>query len=369
MSTKSLRINLRLHGHGVVQNGDKASEKNLTYKRDDVNGQKHDNVTYAKGNYYRGTDDEGKETLTKVLKISGDGIRHAIHAESMGVFTPNVLRNTATRLAYYSHLDTVIRGWLHADAGHRNGSAYSVTGAEDKDAVLHMEFCSSSAPKLEKEFKDDPSQASVFTRENTGDTDYKAHVIVDISKLRFLSLSDVYGRRVIADDEAEVFVRLLSRNIGSPVSAPAYYRRRGTAITIPERGILLTDEQVHVLVRHLLRGIANIQIVKSSTGYARTKSMDLCVITNDVAPGHYTYTSLYTEETGLAEDKIPTQYDNVWELVNEDEALAELQAVDADVKRYNEEARQRAAARRAEAEERKAKKPGKKGKPSAADED
>lgn len=355
MPTKSLRINICLYGHGVVQNGDKAGEKNLTYKRDDVLGQKHDNITYAKGNYYRNVDGDGKETLTKVLKISGDGLRHAIHAESMGVFTANVLRNTATRLAYYSHLDTLIRGWLHADAGHRNSSGYAVTGAEDKDAVLFMEFCASSEPKTEKE-TGDPSQASVFTRENTGDTNYKSHVIVDINKLRFLSFSDVYGRRAIADDEAEVFVRLLSRNIGSQVSMPAYYRRRGSAITIPERGILLTDEQVHVLVRHLLRGIANIQIVKSATGFARTKSVEMCAITNDVAPGHYSYIPMYTEDTGLAEDKIPTQYDNVWELVNEEEALVELQAVEADVQRYKQEAREREAARKAIAEERKTKK-------------
>lgn len=339
MTAKTIKIKLTLAGHGVVQTA--GDEKSLSFRRADINGQGHDNVTYAKGNFVVVNDTAGKPVLDKngvpklrkILKISGDGLRHAIHAAAMPAHTPNILMSDAARVYFLANADTLLRGWFAASSQERKRSAYALTSAEDPNAVLTVEMFSNSAPKVSKDAQAEnedgtiKSDTSLFARETTGNTNYNATGFIDIDELRFISVSDIYGRRAVSDDVAEAYRRALSANLGSEVDKPRYWRRRDGASSIPERGILLTDAQVQHLVTYLLKRMSEIRIVKSQSGYASTTGIAITVLEGNRLGGDEIKVFDGSAFDGSA---IPTEYNCAWDVVTEEQGRAEVQAfVDA----------------------------------------
>lgn len=339
MTAKTIKIKLTLAGHGVVQTA--GDEKSLSFRRDDVNGQKYENVVYAKGNYVPAVgpdgkvrvDDKGVPRLRKILKISGDGLRHAVHAAAMPAHTPNILLSPEARVHFLASADTLLRGWLATSTEERKRSAYALTSAEDPNAVLTVEMFSNSAPKVSKDAQAEnedgtiKSDTSLFARETTGNTNYNATGFIDIDELRFISVSDIYGRRAVSDDVAEAYRRALSANLGSEVDKPRYWRRRDGASSIPERGILLTDAQVQHLVTYLLKRMSEIRIVKSQSGYASTTGIAITVLEGNRLGGDEIKVF-----DGAAFDvsAIPAEYNCIWDEVTEEQGRAEVQAfVDA----------------------------------------
>lgn len=362
MTTKTIKIRLDLAGHGVVQTS--GDEKSLTFRRADIDSQSHDNVTYAKGNFIQVSDASGKPVLDKngmpklrkILKISGDGLRHAIHAAAMPAHTPNILLSDAARVYFLANADTLLRGWFAASSQERKRSAYALTSAEDKNAVLSVEMFSNSAPKVGKadqvqnEDGSIKSDTSLFARETTGDTSYTATGFIDIDELRFISVSDIYGRRAISDDVAELYRQALSANLGSEVDVPRYWRRRDGASNIPERGILLTDAQVQHLVTYLLKRMSEIHIVKSQSGYAQTTGITITIVEGNRITGD----EVKVFDGGAFDASlIPAEYRCIWDEVTEDQGRAEVQAFDAVL------AADRDAKKKAEADKKKAKNTGK----------
>jgi hypothetical protein len=328
MSIKSISIRVELTGHGVVQTS--GDEKGLTWARDDVGTQRYSNVVYAKGNFVQtGVDEGGRPRLRKILKISGDGLRHAIHVRAMPAATPNTLLARSARLSFVATRDALLRGWLSTSTDDRKKSAYAITAAEDKDAVLQIELQSNSAPKDRTEGVTD---TSLFARETTGATNYVAEGFVNIEELRFISVSDVYGRRAIQDDEVDIFRDLLSQHLGSDVDEARYWRRLDGSSTVPEFGILLTNEQVQDLVQHLLRGIAEIQIVKSATGYAKTSRIQIKPIQFPLVDSTKPFLT-YFENGAVNNELIPTAYASAWSVVDRATGIAEVAAIDAEVKK------------------------------------
>lgn len=350
-TTKAIEIKLELTGHGVVQTG--GDEKSLSYQRSDIDVQRYNNVVYAKGNLVRDPQHEGK--YIKILKISGDGLRHAIHAKAMPSNTPNVLISKASRIFYTATLDALLRGWLSVSSDDRKKSAYALTAAEDKNAVLQIELFSNSAPKESASDVNAASDTSLFARETTGDTHYTATGFINIEELRFISVSDIYGRRAVQNDDAEAFRKFLTANIGSEVDVPRYWRRNDGSSNIPEFGILLNDAQVAVLVKHLLLEMAEISISKSASGFAKTSKVEIKVIsrpTEDYAKSF----SAYFDEAGIHADVVPSEYAVAWTEISKADALAEIAAVEAEIKAYKMKRAEENAAKKAEKKEKKGKK-------------
>lgn len=353
MSIKAIEFNLELTGHGVVQTG--GDEKHLTFLRADVENQRYKNIVYAKGNFVAaGVDEKGNRKLRKILKISGDGLRHAIHAKAMPAHTPNVLLSREARLYYVATADALLRGWLSVSTEDRKRSAYALTSAEDKDAVLTIELFANSERKEEKS-ADDAAGTGLFARETTGDTKYLATGFINIEEARFISVSDVYGRRAVADDEVDTYRRLLSANMGSEIDIPRYWRRRDGSSNIPEFGILLSDAQVKYLVSKLLLNMSEINIVKSASGYARTSKLaikSISVPTESVAAPFTTYFDRNSNLGGA--DTVPDTYANPWVEVTKTEALAEIAAVDAEIKSWQSKQKEAKAAKKQEKDAAKA---------------
>jgi len=324
MKTKSIKFELVLNGHGVVQTDGRDKALGLKNSKSGIFGyQENNNITYAKGNFEYS---EGK--IKKILKISGDGLRHAIHINSHFAHAPNLLINTASRMNHFSSMDSILRGYLSMNTEERKTSAYTITSAEDKNALTSLELFSNSSPK---------SETSLFSRETVGDTNYLATGFVNIEELRFISISDIFGRRAVQDDSAETFRKGLSKRLGSDVSEPAYYVK-GDSIDVPERGIVLSDEQITKLVSYLFENMAEINITKSQNGYARTNEIRIKSIEVPTKDYNKGFDLLYSEATGeFNKEKIPTEYFNSWTLVDKDVAIQRIQTVENELKESKEQ--------------------------------
>lgn len=358
MPVKSIKFNLTLKGHGVVQTDGQEQGSAMVYKRGDVSmaaafdkhGQLLKNIVWAKGNFERYLDEEGKTRLRKILKISGDGLRHAIHREAMPANTPSILLSPESCIFATASLDMLIRGWLSLSKSMegRKRSAYTITAAEAPDAQLNLELFANSAPKTKKsessdEAKDEPRDTSLFARETTGDTCYNATGFIDVEELRFISVSDIYGRRAISDDMAELYRAQLSENLGSEVDVPRYWKRKNGSSNIPERGILLDNAQVSRLILHLLKGMANIHIVKSASGFAQTSELTIFPLKDaNYAPcdGVKVF-----DGNVFNSSVIPTSFVSPWEEITEEEGRARVETIDSAIAANKKERKETKAGR------------------------
>lgn len=353
---KLLGLRIRIKGYGVVNNDGAQHQKILSAQRVDIPYQRHNNVTYAKGTFIEIELPNGKKGLKKLLKISPDCLRAAIFAAAHGSYALNISAKNRPRYVWLAQLATLLRGHLFATTNERKTSCLTVTGAVDPNAVITLETFSSSVPKVIVETADeqetrtqdredgdaDDAEASdkkgtgFFCREVVGDTDYTAEAIVNIDEVRFVSCSDIFGRRAIRDDAVGMYVKRLSAAFGSEVSMPKYYRRRNGACDVPERGILLTDDQVVAAVRYLMECICAAEIRKSSSGYARVSTVHIRGISDplrDYSETTNPFQLLYDANSGEGvTGELPTSYYCDWLEVSEEQALAELSEWDAELK-------------------------------------
>lgn len=341
--TKSIEFKITLEGNGVVQYDGNDKDLGSKNSKSGIFGfQKYNNINYAKGDFEATGEvgENGKPIIKKILKISADGLRHAIHVNSMFAHAPNIFLSSKSRLHFFASLDALLRGYLSVTTNERKSSAYALSSAQDRDAVTALELFSNSSAKISGT-SDDVSDTSLFFRETTGKTKYESTGYLDIDSLRFISVSDIFGRRAVADDSVDTFRRILSKNIGSEVDEAKYWRR-GNSIDIPERGIILTDEQVHKLVVYLFTLMSEMNIVKSQSGYAKTSKIEIKPIgipTRDFSNG---YVSLFKENV-FDESIIPSEYHNSWIEIQKDVALAEIAAVEAELEKSRAEAKARKA--------------------------
>ena len=342
--TKSIEFKLTLEGNGVVQYDGNDKDLGLKNSKSGIFGfQKYNNINYAKGDFEATGEvgENGKPTIKKILKISADGLRHAIHADSMFAHAPNILLSSKSRLHFFASLDALLRGYLSVNTNERKTSAYALSSAHDHNAITSLELFSNSSAK-QTGTSDDASDTSLFFRETTGNTNYESNGYVNIDELRFISVSDIFGRRAVSDDTVDTFRRILSKNIGSEVDEAKYWRR-GTSIDIPERRIVLTNEQIRKLVVYLFSLMSEANIVKSQAGYAKTSKIEIKPIgvpTRDFANG---FVSVFADGV-FNEALIPTDYHNSWVEIPKEEALAEIATVEAEITKVKEESKAKKAA-------------------------
>ena len=287
-NVKSIIVRATIIGEGVVQFDGK--DQKFAHNRSTATiKSRHDNVNYGKAVFENAMrtlpDGSTLPVVNKILKISADGLRHAIHVEEHPFHTPNIGQSAMFRIPYLANLGTIQRGYLITDTEERKKSCYMITSAvELGKAFPILEFHSRSGEKEagvneDKEGKGkakdelDNSDTSLHARESAGSTLYTFTAIIDPAELSFISMSSLQDRRALIDNGVDEFRKTLSENLGTPVSEPVYVIRKGSAYTIPERGILLSEEQVQHMVADLIRKMASIHITKSQSGYAKVVSL------------------------------------------------------------------------------------------------
>jgi len=307
---KTLALKLTLSGQDIVQfNGNKDGylrkrcENRFFY--DDASNK---NMLFAKVVIEKvGVDDSGKDILNQYLKISGDGLRHAIHIKEHPIHIPDVCRDKEAYINFVANLGTLQRGFLIADGASdfnnlKRSSAYCLTDAIDYNTPIKMDVHSRSGEKKKKTEDVDSDNmkgdTTLTARENAGKTQYHSTGFINLSELSFIPMGIHHDRQTINEgivDEyrtrlghnlRNAYERLnkkypakLSPNFISEVPAPSYYKRTvEDAYAVPEMGILLTNEQLQVIVLDLLDKINNIFISKSQGAYAYTTDLQIKAI-------------------------------------------------------------------------------------------
>ena len=333
-TVKSLKVVITLQGQGVVQ----TDGKEVGYAVNKCDGTLvksfHDNTSYAKSSFRTGK--EG--LLGRDIKISGDGLRHAIHVLEHPYHTPNVYIHDALKLAYIANIGTMQRGYLCADSGERRKSIYCITPAYEKSgAVPLLEQHSRSGAKTSSE-DGGAKDTTIFSRESLGATTYEAEMYIDISEAGFIPLSDLADRRAINDDLVTEFRRILGEQLGSTVPEPAFFVRKYSAYRTPEKGIQLDPQQVKMIVLDLLTKVASINISKSQAGYARAVQVVVTPILNglgkcgksstvfNAAAGEMDFRGLSTVLDNLSSDYEKTDTDAAVALIKDLETRKKAEA-------------------------------------------
>lgn len=254
---------LHLDGHGVVQTDQNRNE-----------GLGKGNCSVPKTNYYKDSDGSTR----RVVKISGDGIRHAIHKNAHFRHVQNV-NTDESRMNYLSNIDTILRGFMIPNRGQKT-SAYTIGYVETDNVIpIRTEIFSNATARANEEGS--TTGTGMFFRETIGKTHYVGRGAINFDSLRFISLCDVYGRRAINDDDSEEFIASVEKQIGLNIGDVGYYNRVGSAYNVPERGILFSDEVCSYLLKHLFRNMSQIFISKSQQGMARATKIEVEFIYED----------------------------------------------------------------------------------------
>lgn len=308
---KTLALKLTLTGQDIVQfnNGTRdgylrgCCENSFFY-----DNPKNDNMQFAKVVVEKvGVGEDGKGIFNQYLKISGDGLRHAIHIKEHPVHIPDVCKDKEAYINFVANLGTLQRGFMTADKtssfnGLKRNSAYCLTDAIDYDTPIKMDVHSRSGGKKAKSEDVDSENikgdTTLMLRENAGKTKYCSTGFIDLSELAFIPMGIHHDRQTINEGIVDEYrIRLghnlrgaydrlnkkypakLSPNFNSEVPAPSYYKRTSEdAYAVPEKGILLTNGQLQVVVLDLLDKINNIFISKSQGAYAYTTDLRIKAI-------------------------------------------------------------------------------------------
>lgn len=277
---KSLEVKITLEGQGVVQFDSNKLNSAINSSKNTLVKSWNKNVSYAKS-YFKKTgtqNDKGEDEISRHLKISADGLRHAIHIQEHPMHTPSIALHEGLKVQYLADLGTLQRGYLITDTGEKRKSCYTITPAKEiSGAVPVLEFHSRSGAKESSEGKteEDGKDTTLFSRDSVGDTQYEATMLIDLSEVGLISLSDIQDRRALLDTLIPLYTKELSSNLGSQVPDPSYFLRKNSAYKIPEKGILLTKEQIEFVVLNLLEKVSNLYISKSQTGYVKVTDVKI----------------------------------------------------------------------------------------------
>lgn len=313
---KAIEFRLMLSGQGIVQyNGNDNAMLNAACRNNrsgnkgrDSKGNIAENGIYAKYNYRmlgtetRKTNDEQEyeaNIIERQLKISADGLRHAIHIveHPISMYAPLLKDSQEARIRYIANLGTIERGYLIADrVTIKRTSAYTITDArETGEALPTLETCATSGLK-------DSTSNSLFYRDQVGDTKYEAIGYINLAELGFISMSIMHDRVALHEGDEKLFREQLAKNLKSAharlaqkgynlptleenVPEPTYYLKaaeneESQALWVAEKGILLHPSQTAVLAYDLLDKMTMIYISKSQSGYARTEKLEVRCISN-----------------------------------------------------------------------------------------
>jgi len=282
MNTVSIFFKAVIEGYGIV-NFDSNDQK-FNWNR--VKGAPHintSNVSIGKAVYSQVSGDDGEPVVVRTPKISADCLRHAMWEEEMPNMMPNIMLDTDLLLGVLASPALLERGYMYTkeDAGTfvRKSPVRFTPAKVSKPTIPMLETHSTSSPK-EENLDDSKSANSFFAKETRGEERYLLEGVIDVTELAFISLSDLHGRMAFPPDHVEKYRELLGRRLGSDIAKPKYFDKKFDLFNIPEYGIMLTNQQVSVLVRDILRRLCTINIQRTTTGYARVSEVQIKEVRN-----------------------------------------------------------------------------------------
>ena len=284
MKVKNILVEVELEGKGIV-NYDSNDQKQL-WNRESKRGNKngftgiHDNVSYAKKNYYR--DEDGN--LQYKVKISGDAIRNAIFKNDIVAANPSIQHHPALLNSFIGSTVGLVRGYMFANKNStvKRKSPLTISDAEQtNNAVSYIETFSRSGGKISKTDEDAGGDTSFFLAETIGDIKYKSQGNINLADMQFMSADPIFDRHSFNADNFDLFKMFMENTLPKFDSELGYYTLNGSVVDMAEYGIKLNDENVIFLVKESLKRILSINILRNK-GFAKATKLRIKLVSNPI---------------------------------------------------------------------------------------
>ena len=280
MAIKSIRFKGVVKSSGIV-NFDSRDAKWLLRKakKDSVSQLSRDNVKLAKHAIRQtGVDENGNPILEAVLKISKDCLRQAIFREDQPNHNPGIVHAPKLLLNLLASSAGLLRGYMFADLGiKRKSSVYISDAIQISNNVSTIDIGTMNAPKESKVDPDtDESGLTLHYKETIGGiVDYEFEGAIDMSELQFLSTSEVYDRKAVDPNYLDEYIANLEKTLGSKVNDNGFYVKTTAVNSLPEEGLLLTSDQVKVLIKEFFLRLFDLEILRGASGRAWIDSLEV----------------------------------------------------------------------------------------------
>lgn len=292
-NVKNIQFDLILDGAGCVNFG---SSEELEYLlrtgivkwNDDgfvKNGKPLSNVLLSKKNF-RQCEDGKYEYHTKV---SSECLRNNIFKETMKFQSPSIMTLPQVLYRALANPDLILRGYMFPVKGGvslKKKSPFYITDAEEMGPwrkFITADFHSRSGEKESNTGKesDDTKDTSIYKIENVGAAKYLSKGGIDVAELRFIPADPIYERLAVDADggvNEAIYMKELKRNMVNFDPKFGYYflENSYTADEWAERGIMLNDESLNMLIRRVLKNMLNIEVLRRNA-YLRTEKLVLTV--------------------------------------------------------------------------------------------
>lgn len=259
-----------------------------------LNGMSYDNVKYAKKVYKNITNKEGEDKVGFKYKVSSECIGNGIFKDTIPFQNQNL---TAVKYSLYNaitHPDMLMRGYLYTIKGgipFKRKSPFTLTDAievgDDWHDSLAFDFHSNSGEKSKLEDEEVTiNSTSIYRCENVGQREYEAKAILDLCEMQFISDDCRYDRTNCGGLERnseyeKLFLDALSSRFGHECKFNYYYMAGGcTEDEWGEKGVLLTKEDVDMMVKRTIKNILNTKIYRRHA-FLETKSVNMVVYYGD----------------------------------------------------------------------------------------
>jgi hypothetical protein len=276
---KSIRFRGQIKSSGIVNFDGKDAKWLLKKAKPDCRAQlSHDNAKVAKHSFTQeGVDTDGSPILNAVLKISKDCIRQSVYKGDQPFHNPAVVHATKILLKLISSVAGLTRGYMFADAGiKRKSPVYLSDAIQVSKNVSTIDIGTQNAPKEQKVDPNDAAGLTMHFKESIGGlVDYEFEGAIDLSELQFLSLSEIYDRKVVDPNYVEAYIEELKNTLGSAVAPKAFYIKKTAVGGLPEEGILLNSDQVKVLVEGFFKRLFDLEITRGACGRAWLESLEV----------------------------------------------------------------------------------------------
>lgn len=296
-NVKSIQFKLYLDGVGCVNFGsseelDFLLRTGIVKWGDDgfvKNGKPLSNILLSKKNFRQNEDG----TYEYHVKVSSECLRNNIFKDTMPFQSPTVMNLPQVLYRALANSDLILRGYLYTEKGGSSLKKKSPLYLTDAEEIgpwrksITADFHSRSGEKESNTGKgsDDAKDTTIYKIENVGSTTYLATGGIDVTELRFISADPLYDRMAVNVDggiNEKIYTNELQRNMVNFTPEFKYYflENSYTADEWAERGVLLNDESVDMLIKRLLKNMLNIEILRRNA-HLRTNKLELTVNCTD----------------------------------------------------------------------------------------
>jgi hypothetical protein len=299
---KNLIIKMDLVGNGVV-NMDSNDQKWVFSGEEKSNFKtRHDNVSYAKKNFYRDSDG----VLKHKLKISSDCMKHEMYKTDIINQSPNIAHHDALLYSYIASPMSITRGYMFANKSEtikRKGCLTLCDAEQTCNAESFIETFSRSGEKITNNGETEKADNSFYKKETIGNISYNTIGNIDLMALQFVSCDQVYDRYCFNPDKFPIYKQFLQSKLPNFNSELGYYKLVGSSFDISEFGFKLTNENVLFLVKQTLKKLLGLSINRKG-GFAKASSIKIKLVENPL-------NDTFNNEENWIEIKTESDIDNL----------------------------------------------------------